>query len=128
MPTESPASAALLGQPVPAFDLPASDGIERELLPPSSNVMHYCRNPAKFRDEVTGAEPDAFMDRVELELAEWITAHYPGPVVRRPEVMAKAWAAIIMLGHRAMQESDRRIVVSLPSAWNPGRVMRIQSR
>ncbi|WP_375396447.1 hypothetical protein [uncultured Sphingomonas sp.] len=40
--------------------------------------------------------------------------------------MAKAWAALIMLDQRAMQESDRRLIVSLPSVWAPGRVMRIE--
>lgn len=108
-------------------DLPASEGIEHERLPPSANVLHYFRDTAAFRAAVTGAGPNAFMDRVEAELADWITLHYPGTCTRKPEVMAKAWAALLMLGHPAMQESNRRVVVSLPSAWNPGRVMRIQS-
>jgi hypothetical protein len=108
-------------------DLPPGDGIEREALPPSSNFLHYCRDTAAFRAAVTGAEPNAVMDRVEAELADWLTLHYPGTAAREPAVMAKAWAALFMLDHRAMQDSDRRLIVSLPSAWNPGRVMRIQS-
>lgn len=108
-------------------ELPASNGVEHELLPPSATMMLYCRDANAFREAVSGAEPKAVMARVEAELADWITLHYPGPTPRNPVVLAKAWAALIMLGHRAMQENDRRLVVSLPSAWTPGRVMRIES-
>lgn len=109
-------------------ELPPSDGVERELLPPGANIIDYCRDVAAFRAEVAGAEPDAIMKRIEAELADWITVHYPGSTTRKPAVMAKAWAALMMLDHSAMQESDRRISVSLPSAWSPGRVMRIESQ
>lgn len=108
-------------------ELPPSDGIEREALPPSANILHYCRDAAAFKAMVSVAAPNTIMDEVEAELADWITLHYPGATTRKPAVMAKAWAALMMLDHRAMQESDRRISVSLPSAWNPGLVMRIES-
>lgn len=108
-------------------ELPASGGIEDELLPPSPNIMRYCKDASAFRTAVTNKAPDVFMDKVEAELDNWITVHYPGNRPRRPEVMAKAWAALIMLEHRAMQASQRRIIVLLPSVWTPGLVMQIKS-
>jgi len=108
-------------------ELPASGGIENELLPPSPKILLYCKNAAAFLSAVTDAAPDVVMARVEAELDNWITVHYPGKLPRQSEVMAKAWAALIMREHGAMQASQRRIIVLLPSVWTPGLVMQIKS-
>lgn len=108
-------------------DRPPSSGIERELLPPSSNILHYCRDAKDFQQQAVAATPDRAMALAVSELADWITLHYPGGRVRQPAMMAEAWATLILLEDPAVQANKRNIDVLMPSPWKPGRVVRIKS-
>ena len=109
------------------MDQPPGGGIDRELLPPSANILHYLSDASAFQAQWSGATAAQFIKAAEEELTDWIRLHYPGPTVRQPAVMAAAWASLILIKDPAMEQSDRRIDVLMPSAWKPGRVMRIKS-